>query len=70
MSSDEPYTYNPLSNEDKELLLRNGYRPGELRPDEERELLQDLRDGESDVDDDSERGSTIGDERDGSDADS
>ncbi|HSX30583.1 MAG TPA: hypothetical protein VLE99_01580 [Candidatus Saccharimonadales bacterium] len=44
MSQDDPhYTYNPLSNEDKELLLRHGYRPGELSPDEARDLLNDLR---------------------------
>jgi hypothetical protein len=48
MSSDDPhYTFNPLGNEDKELLLRNGYKPGELAPGEERELLEDLK-GDSD----------------------
>jgi hypothetical protein len=64
---DSHYTYNELSNEDKELLLSNGYRPGELAPDEERELLQDLREEFSDVDDDSERIDPIADERDGTD---
>ena len=43
MTSDDYYTYNELTNEDKELLLRNGYRPGELAPEDQHELLQDLR---------------------------
>jgi hypothetical protein len=43
-AGDQPYTYNTLSNEDKELLMSHGYRPGELEPDEARELLEDLRD--------------------------
>ncbi len=38
------FSYNPLSNDDKDLLLSNGYKPGELPPEEEQELLQDLRD--------------------------
>lgn len=42
MTADDYYTYNELTNEDKELLLRNGYRPGELPPEDEHELLQDL----------------------------
>jgi len=54
---DQHYTYNPLSNDDKELLLRHGYRPGELPPEEERELLKDLR-GENDGDEDADRLST------------
>lgn len=37
------FTHNPLSNDDKDLLLSNGYVPGELDPDEERDLLEDLR---------------------------
>lgn len=41
--TDQNFTYNPLSNEDKDLLLRNGYRPGELTPEEAREILADLR---------------------------
>jgi len=62
---DHRYTYNSMSNEDKELLLSHGYRPGELQPDEARELLADLRDQIS-GDDDSDRLSSdiIGDERD------
>jgi len=63
---DEHYTYNVLSNEDKELLLRHGYVPNELTPEEARELLTDLRD-ETDGDTDSDRLSTEAppDERDG-----
>jgi len=50
-SGDDPhFTYNPMSNEDKELLLRNGYRPGELTPGEKRELLADLRSDNDDED--------------------
>jgi hypothetical protein len=62
---DRHYTFNPLSNQDKELLLRHGYRPGELPPNEERELLADLRD-EAAGDDDSDRlrGDVPADERD------
>jgi hypothetical protein len=62
--SDGKYTYNELSNEDKQLLLSNGYVPGELQPDEARELLEDLRAEQED--DDSERSGIIADERDGS----
>ena len=67
MDQDDPhYTYNELSNEDKELLLRNGYKPGELEPQEEQELLRDLRD-QLDDDEDSGRlsGEVTDDERDG-----
>lgn len=64
---DHHYTYNVLSNEDKELLLQNGYIPGELQPDEARELLQDLREEQGDTDVDSERELTIPDEQDGAD---
>jgi hypothetical protein len=65
---DQRYTYNELNNEDKELLLRNGYKPGELPPEEERELIQDLRD-QADGDEDSNRLSSdiSADERDGTD---
>jgi len=42
------FTHNPLSNDDKDLLLSNGYVPGELSPDEERELLVDLREQSGD----------------------
>lgn len=52
--TDQNFTYNPLSNEDKDLLLRHGYRPGELTPEEARELLADLRD-QTDNDEDSDR---------------
>ncbi len=63
---DQHYTYNPLSNEDKELLLRYGYRPGELPPEDERELLMDLRDQVADsTDDDRLSGDVPADERDG-----
>ena len=62
---DNHYTFNELSNEDKQLLLSHGYRPGELQPDEERELLQDLREDTADTDDDSERVADIADEHDG-----
>jgi hypothetical protein len=66
LADDRRYTYNELSNEDKELLLSHGYVPNELQPDEAQDLLQDLRE-EIDGDSDSERVSDIGDERDGSD---
>lgn len=62
---DQHFTYNPLSNEEKELLLANGYRPGELAPEDEQDLLRDLREETSDIDDDSERYITNPDERDG-----
>ena len=49
MSSDEPhFTYNFMTNDDKELLFRNGYRPNELSAQEARELLADLRTDEDD----------------------
>jgi len=54
---DTHYTHNPISNADKELLLRHGYRPGELGPDEERDLLADLQ-AQTDGDEDSDRLST------------
>ena len=47
MRSDK-FTFNPLSNDDRDLLLSNGYVPGELPPDEEAELLADLRDQSGD----------------------
>ncbi len=50
MAADD-YTYNSRHNQDKELLRRHGYRPGELAPEDERELLADLRDQEG-LDDD------------------
>jgi polyhydroxyalkanoate synthesis regulator phasin len=63
---DQRYTYNELSNEDKALLLGNGYKPGELSPEEARELIADLR-NQSDNDEDSDHLSTSisADERDG-----
>ena len=66
MSDDDRYTYNSTSNDDKELLLRNGYKPGELSPEEEHELITDLR-NQTDDDEDSDRLSNEvpGDERDG-----
>jgi hypothetical protein len=64
-------TYNTLRNSDKELLLRNGYRPGELPPEEERELLSDLRSEQAMTDNDPDANAIgeIGDEQDGTDAD-
>ena len=64
-SDDQHYTYNPLTNEDKELLLKNGYKPGELPSEDERELVRDLREQEDASDEDSEREGTIADEMDG-----
>lgn len=40
---DDKFTYNTLSNDDKDLLYSNGYKPGELPPEDERDLLNDLR---------------------------
>lgn len=67
MDSDDPhFTYNELSNEDKELLLRNGYRPGELDREDEQELLRDLREQEDGDFDNSHLSSDVSaDERDG-----
>jgi len=66
MSDDSHYTYNTLSNEDKELLLSHGYRPNELEPEDMRELLEDLREqGSGDPDADRLSNDVIGDERDG-----
>ena len=62
-------TYNELRNEDKQLLQRHGYKPGELPPEEERELIAELRDQVGSDDNDSEVEGVIGDERDGTDAD-
>jgi hypothetical protein len=65
---DKYFTFNPPSNEDKELLLSHGYRPGELTPEEAHELLKDLR-AQTAGDEDSDRGSNDvpADERDRSD---
>ena len=64
-------TFNELRNEDRMLLMRNGHKPGELPPDEERELIKDLREQEGiDTDDaESHYEGVIGDEQDGTDAD-
>lgn len=43
MTVGDRFTHNPLSNDDKDLLLSNGYLPGELLPEDERDLLRDLR---------------------------
>lgn len=43
MTIRDRFTHNPLSNDDKDLLLSNGYVPGELAPDDELDLLRDLR---------------------------
>ncbi len=65
-SGDQRYTYNELSNDDKALLLSHGYRPGELSPEEARDILADLH-AQTDDDADSDRPSSAvpGDERDG-----
>lgn len=52
--SNSDYSYNEDRNEDKELLLAHGYRPGELSSEEERELLADLHEQVGN-DEDSER---------------
>jgi hypothetical protein len=68
-NDDKSYTYNELSNEDRELLLENGYKPGELEPEDERQLIEDLRAQRSDdSDDDADNEGVIGDERDGTDS--
>jgi hypothetical protein len=62
---DDPhYTFNAMTNEDKELLLRNGYVPGELSPEEARELLTDLRADDDDEGASGLRGDITADERD------
>lgn len=43
MTVGDRFTHNPLSNDDKDLLLSNGYLPGELQPEDEQDLLRDLR---------------------------
>jgi len=59
------YTYNELTNEEKEWLSRNGYRPGELSNKEVRDQMAEDRD----TDENSEAIGEIGDEMDGTDAD-
>ena len=53
---DEPYTFNELSNDDRQLLLANGYTLEEATPG----LLADLR-----QQDDGEDGGATADEMDG-----
>jgi hypothetical protein len=53
-SNDQHYTYNPLTNDDKDLLLRHGYVLSELSSEEARDLLADLR-AQTDGDEDSDR---------------
>ncbi len=70
MSPDEnglsdDYTFNELSNEEKEWIGRNGYRPGELSALEVRQLMEE----DSDTDDNSEAIGENADEVDGTDAD-
>ena len=48
MPANDQLTHNPLSNDDKDLLLSNGYIPGELPAEDELELLKDLRDQSGD----------------------
>ena len=43
MNSSRHYSFDPLLNDDRDLLLSNGYVPGELPLEEEQELLADLR---------------------------
>ncbi len=42
--ADDAFTYNELNNEDKALLLSHGYKPGEMEPEDERQILEELRD--------------------------
>jgi len=65
-TDDQHYTYSEPSNEDRELLLKHGYRPGELPAKDEHDLVVDLREQES-GDEDSDRLSNdkIADEQDG-----
>lgn len=66
-SDDNPYTFNPLSNDDKALLLSHGYKPGELDPADEQELVRELREDSDNTSSDSENEGTIADEQDGTD---
>lgn len=65
MADDDTYTYNELTNDEKEWLRRNGYQPGELTVREIREQMEADRDS----DENSEAIGEIGDEIDGTDAD-
>ena len=64
-TDDQDYSYNELTNIEKEWVQRNGYRPGELTPQEIREQME----ADSDTDANSEAVGEIGDEMDGTDAD-
>jgi hypothetical protein len=59
------FTYNPLTNDEKEWSLRNGYAPGELTTKEIRQQME----AEGDTDDNSQAVGEISDEADGTDAD-
>lgn len=61
----DDYTYNELTNEEKEWLRRNGYQPGELSVKDIRRMMDEDRD----TDENSEAIGEIGDEIDGTDAD-
>lgn len=61
----DDYTYNELTNDEKEWLRRNGYQPGELTPQEIRREME----ADRDTDENSEAVGEIGDEMDGTDAD-
>jgi hypothetical protein len=61
----DDYTYNELTNQEKEWVQRNGYRPGELTPQEVRREME----ADSDTDENSQAIGEIGDEIDGTDAD-
>ena len=61
----DDYTYNELTNDEKEWISRNGYRPGELTVPEVRQMMEEDRD----TDENSQAVGEIGDEMDGTDAD-
>jgi hypothetical protein len=65
LRASDDYTYNELTNEEKEWVQRNGYRPGELDAKEVRRLMEE----DSDTDENSQAIGEIGDEMDGTDAD-
>lgn len=44
MMANNRFTHNQLANDEKDLLLSNGYIPGELLPEDEMELIRDLKD--------------------------
>ena len=65
MADGDNYTYNELTNEEKEWLRRNGYQPGELKSWEIREQME----ADGDSDESSTAIGEIADEMDGTDAD-